>query len=61
VCNRAGAVAQIEFLADPDAPDVGGMEALVAVDDRKLTDLRKRVDVKQRSGHRRSTAGEGFA
>ena len=49
----AVAVAQVEFLAGPDPPHVGRVEALVAVDDRQLTDLGQRVDVEQRAGHRK--------
>ncbi len=51
VRHRPVAVAQVEFLAGTDAPHVGGVEALVAVDDRELTDLGQRVDVEQRAGH----------
>ena len=48
VRHRAVAVAEVEFLAGADAPDVGRVEALVAVDDRQLTDLGQRVDVEER-------------
>ena len=39
---------EVELLAEPDPPDVGGVEALVTVDDGELTDIRQRVDVEQR-------------
>ena len=48
VGQRARAVAEVEFLAGPDPPHIGRVEALVAVDDRELTDLGQRVDVEQR-------------
>ena len=47
----AGTVAEVEFLAGPDPPHVGGVEALLAVDDGQLTGLGQRVDVEQRVGH----------
>ena len=43
--QRPGAVAQVEPLAGTDPSDIGGVEALVTVDDRDLTDIRQRVDV----------------
>ena len=52
VRHRPVAVAQVEFLTGADAPDVGRVEAFVAVDDRELTDLGQRVDVEQRQGSR---------
>ena len=45
------AVAKVEFFAGADAPNVGRVEPLVAVDDRQLTDLGQRVDVEERAGH----------
>ena len=51
VRHGAVAVAKVEFFAGADAPDVGRVEALVAVDDRELTDLGQRVDVEERAGH----------
>ena len=51
VRHRPVAVTQVEFLAGPDPPHVGRVEALVAVDDRQLTDLGQRVDVEERAGH----------
>jgi hypothetical protein len=45
VRHRPVAVAQVEFLAGADAPDVGRVEALVTVDDREPTDLGQRIDV----------------
>ena len=49
VRHRARAVAEVELLAGPDPPHVGGVEAFVAVDDGELTDLGQRVDVEQRA------------
>jgi len=43
VRHRPVAVAQVEFLAGADAPDIGRVEALVTVDDRELTDLGQRL------------------
>ncbi|MDT5162245.1 MAG: hypothetical protein QOC90_2555, partial [Mycobacterium sp.] len=70
VRHGAVAVAEIEFFAYSDAPNIGRVETLVAVDDRQLSDLGQRVDVEQSAagramriseGHRKSSAGEGFA
>ena len=63
VRDRARAVAEVEFLTGPDPSHVGGVEALVAVDDGELADLGQRVDVEQRATHaaHRSATGEGLA
>jgi len=58
--HRPVAITQVEFLAGTDTPDVGRVEALIAVDDRQLTDLGQRVDVEESAGSPRSAAGEGF-
>ena len=51
VGEPARAIAEVEFLAGPDPPDVGRVEALVAVHHGELTDRGQRVDVEERVGH----------
>ena len=57
--HRPVAVAQVEFLAGADAPDVGRVEALVTVDDRELTDLGQRIDVEDGAVDRNPATSSG--
>ena len=52
VRDRARAVTEIEFFTDANAPDAGGVETLVTVDDDEIADLGDPVDVEQRATHR---------
>ena len=51
VSQGAHAVAEVELFPRPDAAHLGGMETLVAVDDRDTTGCRQRVDVEEPRAH----------